>query len=120
MRDIIPISEMRGLIKERTGASLKAGGGFFILNPKVNDILDKFCLTGPDGVKHIPIKPKGLRPLKEWSPVDLNLRVYFHTKLLSKLPSPIIYIWRNYHHSIYLPHRHFFIKPPLPLKYGNI
>ncbi len=45
-----PISEMKDLIKERTGVA-PGDGGPFKLNPKVSDIPDKFAVTGPDGVR---------------------------------------------------------------------
>jgi CO dehydrogenase maturation factor len=35
---IVPISEMKALIEERTGASAGTMGGFFKLNPKVDDL----------------------------------------------------------------------------------
>lgn len=35
-----PLVEMRELIKERTGAQ----GGFFVLNPQVDDVLDKYSI----------------------------------------------------------------------------
>ena len=37
---IVPVSQMKELIKERAGAE----GGFFKMNPKVDDIPDKFCV----------------------------------------------------------------------------
>jgi CO dehydrogenase maturation factor len=37
---IIPVSEMKELINERTGAE----GGYFKLNPRVEDIPDKYCV----------------------------------------------------------------------------
>jgi CO dehydrogenase maturation factor len=37
-----PISEMNELIEERTGAKPGASGGFFTLNPKVDDIPERF------------------------------------------------------------------------------
>ncbi|MEX2728124.1 MAG: AAA family ATPase [Candidatus Sigynarchaeum springense] len=46
-----PISEMKDLIKERTGVAPGEGGGPFKLNPKVSDIPDKFAVAGPDGVR---------------------------------------------------------------------
>ncbi|MCS4541924.1 MAG: carbon monoxide dehydrogenase accessory protein CooC [Euryarchaeota archaeon] len=47
-----PISQMKELIENRTGARPGEGfGGFFKLNPKVDDVLDKFGIAGPDGVK---------------------------------------------------------------------
>jgi CO dehydrogenase maturation factor len=42
---IIPISEQRLLIKERTGANPKEFGQMFKINPTVDDIPDKFSLN---------------------------------------------------------------------------
>jgi CO dehydrogenase maturation factor len=47
---ITPISELRDLIAERTGAKPGTMGGFFTLNPKVDDIPERFSLE-KDGVK---------------------------------------------------------------------
>jgi CO dehydrogenase maturation factor len=41
---IRPISEMRALIAERTGASQETFGKFFKINPKVDDIPDRFSI----------------------------------------------------------------------------
>lgn len=41
---IIPISQQRQLIKERTGANPRQFGQLFKLNPTVNDLPDKFCI----------------------------------------------------------------------------
>jgi len=41
---IIPISRLTELIAERTGAKPGTMGGFFALNPKVDDIPDRFSL----------------------------------------------------------------------------
>ncbi|MBN1350135.1 AAA family ATPase [candidate division KSB1 bacterium] len=41
---IVPISEQRRLIKERTGANPTQFGQLFKINPTVNDIPDKFCV----------------------------------------------------------------------------
>jgi len=41
---IIPISEQRELIKERTGSNPKEFGQLFKINPVVKDIPDKFCI----------------------------------------------------------------------------
>lgn len=46
--DITPIAEMADLIKERTGARPDAIGSYFSLNPKVDDIPEKFSLTAED------------------------------------------------------------------------
>jgi CO dehydrogenase maturation factor len=42
--DIIPISKMSALIEERTGAPPGKAGGFFKLNPKVDDLPEKYSL----------------------------------------------------------------------------
>ena len=42
--DITPIVEMKDLIEERTGAKPGTIGGFFKLNPTVDDIPDKYCV----------------------------------------------------------------------------
>jgi CO dehydrogenase maturation factor len=39
---IVPISEMSSLIEERTGAEPGKSGGFFKLNPKVDDLPDEY------------------------------------------------------------------------------
>ncbi|HPI76921.1 MAG TPA: AAA family ATPase [bacterium] len=39
-----PVSELKDLIAERTGAQPGTWGGIFKLNPKVDDIPDKYCL----------------------------------------------------------------------------
>lgn len=41
---IVPLSAMKELVEERTGAKPGFTGSFFKLNPKVDDIPDKFCL----------------------------------------------------------------------------
>lgn len=48
--EIVPISEMADLIEERTGARPGAGGKFFRLNPKVDDIPEKYAVKY-DGIK---------------------------------------------------------------------
>lgn len=47
---ITPISQLTELIAERTGAKPGTMGGFFALNPKVDDIPERFSLER-DGVK---------------------------------------------------------------------
>ena len=49
-KSIIPVSELKDLILERTGAKPGTIGGFFTLNPKVDDIPDRFSLE-KDGVR---------------------------------------------------------------------
>ena len=49
-KPITPIAELSDLIAERTGAKPGTMGGFFTLNPKVDDIPDRFSLE-KDGVK---------------------------------------------------------------------
>jgi CO dehydrogenase maturation factor len=48
--EITPISEMRALIEERTGIPPGKSGGFFKLNPKVDDLPDKY-FQKHDGIK---------------------------------------------------------------------
>jgi len=48
---VIPLYENKELIKERTGVSVNGVYGVvFSLTPKVDDIVDKFGIKGPDGV----------------------------------------------------------------------
>ena len=47
---ITPIAELRDLIAERTGAEPGTMGGFFTINPKVDDIPDRFSRER-DGVR---------------------------------------------------------------------
>lgn len=49
-KPITPVAELSDLIAERTGAQPGTMGGFFTLNPKVDDIPDRFSLE-KDGVK---------------------------------------------------------------------
>jgi CO dehydrogenase maturation factor len=44
----LPISELKDLIFERTGAH--SGSGIYKLNPKVDDIIERYGAKGPDGV----------------------------------------------------------------------
>jgi len=43
--DLIPIAQMDQLIYERTGARPGASGGYFKLNPRVDDLPDRFSVT---------------------------------------------------------------------------
>ncbi|MFX1277916.1 MAG: AAA family ATPase [Promethearchaeota archaeon] len=47
---IVPISEMKNLIEERTTVK-GAGPGVYNINPMVSDIPDKYKITGPDGLE---------------------------------------------------------------------
>lgn len=47
---ITPIAELEDLIEERTGAKPGRAGGFFKLNPKVDDIPERFSATR-DGIR---------------------------------------------------------------------
>lgn len=47
---IIPISEMKNLIEERTTVK-GAGSGVYNINPEVSDIPDKYKISGPDGLQ---------------------------------------------------------------------
>ena len=44
-RQLEPISEMEDLIFKRTGAKPGTSGGFFSVNPKVDDLPDRFSVT---------------------------------------------------------------------------
>ncbi len=48
--EIIPIADMEDLIYERTGARKGETGGFFRLNPRVDDIPDRFAVV-IDGIR---------------------------------------------------------------------
>ena len=48
--DIVPIVEMKSLIEERTGAKPGGFGGYFKLNPRVDDIPDRFVVDH-NGIK---------------------------------------------------------------------
>jgi CO dehydrogenase maturation factor len=48
---ITPLVEMEGLIRERTGAPPEGGGTVFKINPKVDDIPDRFGIGCRDGVR---------------------------------------------------------------------
>ena len=48
--DIIPISQMKELIEERTGAKEGSMGSFFTLNPKVDDLPERLSVEA-DGVR---------------------------------------------------------------------
>jgi len=49
-KPITPVAELSDLIAERTGSTPGTMGGFFTLNPKVDDIPDRFSIE-KDGVK---------------------------------------------------------------------
>ena len=50
--EIVPISENEELVKEKTGVSPEeALGSMFNMNPRVNDIVDRFGVDAPDNVK---------------------------------------------------------------------
>ncbi|MFO8018589.1 MAG: AAA family ATPase [Promethearchaeia archaeon] len=48
--EIVPISEMKELIEERTAVA-GGGTGIYNINPKVADIPDRFKVEGPDGLQ---------------------------------------------------------------------
>jgi CO dehydrogenase maturation factor len=43
--DLVPLSEMKDVVEERTGAKLGTYGQMFKMNPKVDDLPDQICLT---------------------------------------------------------------------------
>src|SRR4030042_1139801 len=49
---IVPLSDNAPLIEEKTGiASDQSFGGIFNMTPRVNDIVERYGVEGPDGVK---------------------------------------------------------------------
>jgi CO dehydrogenase maturation factor len=50
LRRITPIAEMKELIEERTGGKPGTTGGFFKINPKVDDIPERFSVK-KDGIR---------------------------------------------------------------------
>jgi len=48
---ITPLSQMLDLIEERTGMRPGSQGGLYCLNPKVDDILDRYGVQATDGVQ---------------------------------------------------------------------
>jgi CO dehydrogenase maturation factor len=48
--DIVPLSEMKDVVEERTGAKIGTFGQMFKMNPKVDDLPDQICVTH-EGVK---------------------------------------------------------------------
>jgi CO dehydrogenase maturation factor len=50
-RDITPLSEMKDLIEERTGAKSGTVGAIFKMNPKVDDLPDKYSRAITDKIK---------------------------------------------------------------------
>jgi CO dehydrogenase maturation factor len=51
-RDLTPLSENMDYVEEKTGVRPGEGWGlFFRLNPDVDDVVDRFGVRGPDGVR---------------------------------------------------------------------
>jgi CO dehydrogenase maturation factor len=51
-RALVPISQNTDYVEEKTGAKSGEGFGlFFRLNPDVDDVVDRFGVVGPDGVR---------------------------------------------------------------------
>ena len=69
--NIIPISEMKDLIFERTEAKPGSIGGFFKLNPRVDDLPDALSVTF-ENIKLMRLLSK------MWMPIAL---VHFFTKI---------------------------------------
>lgn len=51
LEKVVPVSKMEQLIEERTGAKPGASGGYFKINPRVDDIPDKYAIS----VDHIKV-----------------------------------------------------------------
>jgi CO dehydrogenase maturation factor len=51
-RALVPISQNRPYVEEKTGASSDSGWGlYFRLNPDASDAVERFAVEGPDGVQ---------------------------------------------------------------------
>ena len=51
-RALVPISQNRAYVEEKTGASSDAGWGlYFRLNPDATDAVERYAVAGPDGVQ---------------------------------------------------------------------
>lgn len=50
IKKIIPISENKALIEEKTGVSPESSGGFFRLSFRVDDIIDSYGMQTPEGI----------------------------------------------------------------------
>ncbi len=50
-KDILPISKMKELVAERTESTPGSFGGFFKLNPKVDDLPEKLAVPSGNGVR---------------------------------------------------------------------
>jgi CO dehydrogenase maturation factor len=51
-RALVPISQNRAYVKEKTGASSGSGWGlYFRLNPDATDAVERYAVHGPDGVQ---------------------------------------------------------------------
>jgi CO dehydrogenase maturation factor len=51
-RALVPISQNRDYVEEKTGASSDAGWGlYFRLNPDATDAVERYAVDGPDGVQ---------------------------------------------------------------------
>ena len=53
LSDLVPLSEMEDLIRERTGGEPYSFGGVFKANPKVSDLPERLSIVGPDDVRFI-------------------------------------------------------------------
>jgi len=51
LKAVTPLSENRALIQERTGTNIDDSYSVFNLNPVVDDIIEKYAIESPDGVK---------------------------------------------------------------------
>jgi len=51
-RELVPLSQNRAYVEEKTGASSDSGWGlFFRMNPDASDAVERFGVAGPDGVQ---------------------------------------------------------------------
>lgn len=80
-----PLVEMKDLIKERTGA----GGGFFVLNPQVDDILDNYSID-INGIKLLRMGGYKNAGSACYCPENAFLNAVVNSLLLGKLDVAVL------------------------------
>lgn len=83
--EIIPLAKQKEFAKERTGMSPKdAWGVVFKLNPKVDDIVDRFGVYGPDNVRLLVLGNIDLGGRGCFCPESALLKALLHHVLLGR------------------------------------
>ena len=83
--NIIPLAKQKEFAKERTGMSPKDSWGVvFKLNPKVDDIVDRFGIYGPDNVRLLVLGNIDLGGRGCFCPESALLKALLHHVLLGR------------------------------------